>query len=44
MERIELIERDEKLDKLFWFKFYLSLFFGILFGLFNYTGFMIFSM
>jgi hypothetical protein len=34
--------KDDRLDKLLWFKIYSSCIFGILFGVLNFTGFFIF--
>jgi hypothetical protein len=34
--------KDDRLDKLLWFKIYSSCVFGILFGVLNLTGFFIF--
>merc|ERR1712032_1454819 len=40
--RFEASPKDAYLDKLFWFKFYFSIIFGVSFGVFNFTGFMSF--
>ena len=34
--------KDEKLDRLFWFKVYSSAIFGVSFGVLNLTGFFMF--
>lgn len=34
--------KDDRLDKLLWFKIYSSCLFGVLFGVMNLTGFFIF--
>lgn len=36
--------KDDKLDKIFWFKFVFSVVVGILFGVLNFTGFISFAM
>ena len=36
------LTKDDRLDKLLWFKIYSSCAFGILFGALNLTGFFIF--
>jgi hypothetical protein len=36
--------KDEKLDKIFWFKIVYSLIIGITFGCLHYTGFLSFLM
>lgn len=40
----ELQNKDEKLDKVFWFKLFYSVVFGVAFGILNLTGFMSFLM
>lgn len=40
----ELQSKDEKLDKIFWFKLFYSVVIGIAFGFGNFTGFMSFLM
>ncbi len=35
----EISSKDNKLDKVFWFKFFFSLAFGLVFGCLNFTGF-----
>ena len=34
----EELTKDQKLDKVFWFKVCTSIFFGVCFGIFNMTG------
>lgn len=36
--------KDDKLDKIFWFKFIFSLVAGVVFGVMNFTGFISFIM
>jgi len=36
------LSKDEKLDKLLWFKIFSSIIMGLLFGVLNFTGFFIF--
>ena len=36
--------KDQKLDKIFWFKVIISIIFGILFGIFRLTGLFSFLM
>ena len=36
--------KDQKLDKIFWFKVIISIIFGIMFGIFRLTGFFSFLM
>jgi hypothetical protein len=38
------LTKDEKLDKIFWFKIILSLVSGVAFGILNLTGFISFIM
>ncbi len=38
----ELLTKDEKLDKVFWFKFVFSFVVGIMFGVLNFSGFISF--
>ena len=38
------LTKDQKLDKVFWFKIGISLLFGITFGVVNFTGFFAFLM
>ena len=35
----EELTKDQKLDKVFWFKVIISIIFGIIFGIFKFTGF-----
>ena len=35
----EELTKDQKLDKGFWFKEIISIIFGIIFGIFKFTGF-----
>lgn len=35
----EELSKDQKLDKVFWFKVFVSVVFGVAFGFFNMTGF-----
>ena len=36
----EELTKDEKLDKVFWFKVLISIIFGIIFGILKFKGFM----
>ena len=38
------LTKDQKLDKVFWFKIGISLLFGIVYGVVNFTGFFAFLM
>lgn len=38
------LTKDQKLDKVFWFKIVISLLFGVVFGAVNFTGFFAFLM
>ena len=38
-QNTEELTKDQKLDKVFWFKVSISVLFGILFGVLKFTGF-----